>query len=90
MSGRSGVSPDTARTRRMARFFNQARNIRPKVPSFKFRWHRFNTVNGLHRFAQFGVTLMHEHVFVLDAEILQNYPEEWGDEDHASPTPSRA
>jgi phosphotriesterase-related protein len=24
---------------------------------------------------------MHEHVFVLDAEILQNYPEEWGDEE---------
>jgi phosphotriesterase-related protein len=24
---------------------------------------------------------MHEHVFVLDTEILQNYPEEWGDED---------
>lgn len=23
---------------------------------------------------------MHEHVFVLDAEILQNYPEEWGAE----------
>ncbi len=27
-----------------------------------------------------GVTLMHEHVFVLDTEILQNYPEEWGAE----------
>jgi phosphotriesterase-related protein len=24
---------------------------------------------------------MHEHVFVLDAEILQNYPEDWGDDD---------
>jgi len=23
---------------------------------------------------------MHEHVFVLDTEILQNYPEEWGGE----------
>ena len=31
--------------------------------------------------AQLGTTLMHEHVFVLDAEILQNYPEEWGDEE---------
>ena len=28
-----------------------------------------------------GVTLMHEHVFVLDAEIMQNYPEDWGSED---------
>ncbi len=24
---------------------------------------------------------MHEHVFVLDTEILQNYPEEWGQEE---------
>ncbi|HEV3038500.1 MAG TPA: phosphotriesterase-related protein [Candidatus Angelobacter sp.] len=31
--------------------------------------------------AQLGTTLMHEHVFVLDTEILQNYPEEWGAED---------
>ena len=31
--------------------------------------------------AQLGTTLMHEHVFVLDTEILQNYPEEWGDEE---------
>ncbi len=23
---------------------------------------------------------MHEHVFVLDTEVLQNYPEDWGDE----------
>jgi len=28
-----------------------------------------------------GVTLMHEHVFVLSTEILQNYPEIWGDEE---------
>ena len=28
-----------------------------------------------------GVTLMHEHIFVLSAEILQNYPEAWGDEE---------
>jgi phosphotriesterase-related protein len=28
-----------------------------------------------------GVTLMHEHVFVLDADVQNNYPEEWGDED---------
>jgi phosphotriesterase-related protein len=28
-----------------------------------------------------GVTLMHEHVFVLSTEILHNYPHIWGDED---------
>lgn len=28
-----------------------------------------------------GMVLMHEHVFVLSPEIMQNYPQEWGDED---------
>ena len=28
-----------------------------------------------------GRVLAHEHVFVLSPEILQNYPEVWGDED---------
>ena len=27
-----------------------------------------------------GVTLMHEHLFVLDAEVRANYPEEWHDD----------
>jgi phosphotriesterase-related protein len=27
-----------------------------------------------------GRTLMHEHIFVLTADVQQNYPEEWGDE----------
>jgi phosphotriesterase-related protein len=31
--------------------------------------------------AQLGTTLMHEHVFVLDSEVFNNYPEEWGDEE---------
>jgi phosphotriesterase-related protein len=31
--------------------------------------------------ARLGRVLMHEHVFVLTAEVQQNYPEEWGDED---------
>jgi len=30
--------------------------------------------------ADLGVTLMHEHVFVLSPEIHQNYPQVWGDE----------
>jgi len=39
------------------------------------------TVRGRVATGQLGVTLMHEHVFVLDLEILHNYPEEWGEED---------
>jgi phosphotriesterase-related protein len=31
--------------------------------------------------AALGRVLMHEHVFVLTAEVQQNYPQEWGDED---------
>jgi phosphotriesterase-related protein len=31
--------------------------------------------------SQLGTTLMHEHIFVLDTEIQQNYPEEWGSEE---------
>ena len=39
-----------------------------------------NTVRGAIDTAQLGVTLMHEHVFVLSPDVLQNYPESWGDE----------
>ena len=39
------------------------------------------TVRGAIDTSTLGPTLMHEHVFVLDTEILQNYPEEWGTED---------
>ena len=28
-----------------------------------------------------GPTLMHEHIFILTADVQQNYPEEWGEED---------
>lgn len=28
-----------------------------------------------------GTTLMHEHIFFLSTEIMQNFPEGWGDED---------
>lgn len=40
-----------------------------------------NTVRGPIDSAQLGVTLMHEHVFVLSTEIMQNFPEPWGDEE---------
>ena len=42
---------------------------------------QIETVRGPIDTAQLGVTLMHEHVFVLDTEIQQNYPEDWGDEE---------
>ena len=42
---------------------------------------QITTVRGPIDAANLGVTLMHEHVFVLDTEILANYPEEWGDEE---------
>ncbi|HKQ03991.1 MAG TPA: phosphotriesterase-related protein [Blastocatellia bacterium] len=40
-----------------------------------------NTVRGPVDTERLGVTLMHEHVFILSAEIMQNYPEGWGDEE---------
>jgi phosphotriesterase-related protein len=39
------------------------------------------TVGGPISTAGLGVTLMHEHVFVLSTEIMQNYPGDWGDEE---------
>ncbi len=39
-----------------------------------------DTVGGPVATADLGVTLMHEHVFVLSPEIIANYPEGWGDE----------
>src|SRR5882672_2598474 len=39
-----------------------------------------NTARGAIDTTDLGVTLMHEHVFLMTTEILQNYPEAWGDE----------
>ena len=39
------------------------------------------TVRGPVDTAKLGPTLMHEHVFVLTADVQQNYPEEWGSEE---------
>ena len=39
-----------------------------------------NTARGAIDTTDLGVTLMHEHVFILTTEIMQNYPEAWGDE----------
>jgi phosphotriesterase-related protein len=40
-----------------------------------------NTVRGPIETTQLGETLMHEHVFILSTEIMQNFPEPWGEED---------
>ena len=42
---------------------------------------QIQTVCGPIDSSHLGATLMHEHVFVLDTEILQNYPEDWGEEE---------
>jgi phosphotriesterase-related protein len=38
-----------------------------------------NTARGAIDTADLGVTLMHEHVFILSPDITANYPEVWGD-----------
>lgn len=38
-----------------------------------------NTARGAVDVADLGVTLMHEHVFIMTTEIMENYPEGWGD-----------
>jgi phosphotriesterase-related protein len=39
------------------------------------------TVRGPIDSGRLGATLMHEHIFVLSTEIMQNYPEAWGEEE---------
>lgn len=39
-----------------------------------------NTARGPIDTSNLGVTLMHEHVFIMTTEFTQNYPEQWGDE----------
>jgi phosphotriesterase-related protein len=41
---------------------------------------QLNTAHGPIDTVDLGVTLMHEHVFIMTTEIAQNYPETWGDE----------
>src|ERR1700759_2939237 len=40
-----------------------------------------NTARGTVATADLGVTLMHEHVFIMTTEIAQNYPDAWGEEE---------
>ncbi|GHF52706.1 phosphotriesterase-related protein [Amycolatopsis bartoniae] len=39
------------------------------------------TVRGTVDSGELGRTYMHEHIFALTADVQQNFPEEWGDED---------
>ncbi|STZ60239.1 aryldialkylphosphatase [Mycolicibacterium tokaiense] len=39
-----------------------------------------NTAGGVIDTGDLGVTLMHEHVFMMTTEIAQNYPDAFGDE----------
>src|SRR5690349_14305758 len=39
------------------------------------------TVRGAVDTADLGTVYMHEHVFVISPEVIQNYPDEWGDEE---------
>lgn len=39
-----------------------------------------NTATGAIDTAELGVTLMHEHVFIMTTEVMLNHPESWGDE----------
>jgi phosphotriesterase-related protein len=39
------------------------------------------TVRGPIETAELGPVLMHEHIFVLSADVQQNYPQEWGSEE---------
>ncbi|MGH3969613.1 MAG: phosphotriesterase-related protein, partial [Mycobacterium sp.] len=40
---------------------------------------QLNTARGPIDTTDLGVTLMHEHVFIMTTEIALNYPEAWGD-----------
>jgi phosphotriesterase-related protein len=42
---------------------------------------QLNTARGPIDTTDLGVTLMHEHVFTMTVEIMQNYPDAWGDEE---------
>jgi phosphotriesterase-related protein len=48
-----------------------------------------NTVRGPIDTSRLGKVLMHEHVFVLSPEILQNHPEEWNEEERVRDAAAR-
>src|SRR5258708_34845885 len=42
------------------------------------------TVRGPVDVARLGTTFMHEHIFVLNEEIRQNYPADWDEEERGA------
>ena len=40
-----------------------------------------STARGFIDSSQLGVTLMHEHIFIIDADVWLNYPGEWESEE---------
>lgn len=42
---------------------------------------QIHTARGALDTADLGVTLMHEHVFIMSTEVIENHPQGWGDED---------
>jgi phosphotriesterase-related protein len=45
---------------------------------------RVETVRGPIDTSQLGVTLMHEHIFVLSPEVQQNYPGKWNEDERVA------
>src|SRR5579872_5868990 len=43
-----------------------------------------NTIRGPVDSSELGPTLMHEHVFILQPDLLQNYPDPWNEEERVS------
>ncbi|MGU3498270.1 phosphotriesterase family protein [Mycobacterium sp. C31M] len=43
---------------------------------------KLSTARGAIETSDLGVTLMHEHVFIMSTEVAQNDPDAWGDEQH--------
>lgn len=52
----------------------------PAAPRFG-RVSTLNTARGTVNTSELGVTLMHEHVFIMSTEVAQNDPAAWGDEE---------
>src|SRR5712672_1510820 len=68
--------PHRGRPHRPDRRPPQASRQRPSIGGVP----HLNTARGAIDTTSLGVTLMHEHVFILSPEITDNYPAVWGDE----------
>ena len=78
----TGARPDLRPGRTEAlTFCDQARLTPGAAPENDRRVTTVQTALGPVEAAKLGRVLMHEHVFVMTADVQQNYPDEWGDED---------